>query len=266
MEFDWEEWGVTDPSLNNRFRIEIRDNDPDCVSNTIRHWGWRTKGHVLTNPNWLQEAGCPDRIPRNQVHEFIGKVGSATIAIDLRIDNGLPSYIPETYSEDERSLCDMSPYGTNPRTLTCRDGGGENTWAWTAGSGPIEHPNPLPLEIVCLFHPDSPDRDVRLQWSDGEPVRMTLSVINGWPEYSVLYVGGGNLPHSEGTNPKFIRWYHPDLRSCLKTPCGPSQGSSKRSVRRAFFIGRDMLEPRLFSSHKGWKPEFSDGFLRKELS
>ena len=51
------------------------------------------------------------------------------------------------------------------------------------------------------------------------------------------------------------------VRSCLKTPCGPSQGSSKRSVRRAFFIGRDMLEPRLFSSHKGWKPEFSDGFL-----
>ena len=28
-----------------------------------------------------------------------------------------------------------------------------------------------------------------------------------------------------------------DLRSCLKTPCGPPQGSSKRSVRRAFFIG-----------------------------
>ena len=27
------------------------------------------------------------------------------------------------------------------------------------------------------------------------------------------------------------------LRSCLKTPCGPPQGSSKRSVRRAFFIG-----------------------------
>ena len=30
-------------------------------------------------------------------------------------------------------------------------------------------------------------------------------------------------------------WYF--LRSCLKTPCGPPQGSSKRSVRRAFFIG-----------------------------
>ena len=28
-----------------------------------------------------------------------------------------------------------------------------------------------------------------------------------------------------------------NLRSCLKTPCGPPQGSSKRSVRRAFFIG-----------------------------
>ena len=50
------------------------------------------------------------------------------------------------------------------------------------------------------------------------------------------------------------------LRSCLKTPYGPPQGSSKRSVRRAFFIGRDVLEPRLFSSQKGWKSEFSDGF------
>ena len=50
------------------------------------------------------------------------------------------------------------------------------------------------------------------------------------------------------------------LRSCLKTPCGPPQGSSKRSVRRAFFIERDGLEPRLFFSYKGWEPEFSDGF------
>ena len=32
-------------------------------------------------------------------------------------------------------------------------------------------------------------------------------------------------------------------------------------MRRAFFIGRDVLEPRLFSSHKRWKPESSDGFL-----
>ena len=31
--------------------------------------------------------------------------------------------------------------------------------------------------------------------------------------------------------------YNDLLRSCLKTPCGPPQGSSKRSVRRAFFIG-----------------------------
>ena len=41
------------------------------------------------------------------------------------------------------------------------------------------------------------------------------------------------------------------VRSCLKTPCGLPQGSSKLSVRRAIFIGRDVLEPRLFSSHQG---------------
>ena len=41
---------------------------------------------------------------------------------------------------------------------------------------------------------------------------------------------GGNTDEDKITAIEF-------LRSCLKTPCGPPQGSSKRSVRRAFFIG-----------------------------
>ena len=52
------------------------------------------------------------------------------------------------------------------------------------------------------------------------------------------------------------------LRGCLKTPYRPPKESSKRSMRRVIFIGQDMLEPRLFSSHKGRQPEFSDGFSK----
>ena len=46
----------------------------------------------------------------------------------------------------------------------------------------------------------------------------------------IMYITGTMKNENRGK-------YETLLRSCLKTPCGPPQGSSKRSVRRAFFIG-----------------------------
>ena len=56
-------------------------------------------------------------------------------------------------------------------------------------------------------------------------IRRTVSKFKGKGEPHLFWI------HEECTQ------LLADLRSCLKTPCGPPQGSSKRSVRRAFFIG-----------------------------
>ena len=117
-------------------------------------------------------------------------------AVDARITlrahhDGLPSFDPATFSEAEREVCDISAWGSDPRTLTCTSGGESRRWQWTIIDPPQGQsaPGPQPQQQPAAQPKQGTGDPIVVQpgttrtLDTGTGTAITLRVVDGSPSY-----------------------------------------------------------------------------------
>ena len=135
------------------------------------------------------------RIKFGTTYRMCQLVGGTWVDVTARLWNGKPSYLVETYGDEEKAICEMTPWSKylTTRRLKCgyigRPDEWQNKWSWSLSWHVLEGD-----ERVGNFGGLAPDEtwqmtgcvDPRFQSSPGDcpyQVNVTARMVDGLPSY-----------------------------------------------------------------------------------
>ena len=144
------------------------------------------------------------------------------VSMTLRVYDARPSYVPGSIDPGAGASYQIGAWGSNPRTITFSHPDHDDIVVqWTYDPTHRDDPPPLDVspDVSYVLGPDSPNREVRLQWPDGEPVSMTLRVYDARPSYVPGSIDPGAGASYQigawGSNPRAIIFSHPDHANAI---------------------------------------------------
>ena len=149
------------------------------------------------SPNWAVHLQWPDGGP---------------LSVALRVHNAKPSYVPGSISAGAGASYAITPWKSNPRTLTFShpDHADDIVVQWSYDPNHVESPP----DVSHVFGPGSPYQTVYLQWPDGGPLSAILRVYNAKPSYVPGSIsagaGAGYAITPWESNPRTLIFSHPD--------------------------------------------------------
>ena len=140
------------------------------------------------------------------------------LSVTLRVVDAKPSYVPGSISPGAGASYQIGPWKSNPRTITFSHPDYADIMVqWSYDPNRIDAPEPASVSYV--LGPDSSNKIVGLEWPDGEPLSMTLRVVDAKPSYVPGSINAGaGASYQIGpwkSNPRTITFSHPDYADII---------------------------------------------------